>query len=244
MGGALLDPSLQKYVRPLMEASWSPVILQQFFAKYTGRERPFVRVSGSLSSGEVRFTLAQGEVVGVDEAHGEEIMQLLLGMKKMARGSFLVREGNYFDEMDRKAWAYQVGFLGRGVSLYPELTVEQNWRYFGRQYGLTKHELDASISSLSYRLGLEAYMRIPVHQLNPGLVRYADLGCALVHDPKLVLVHDPSSEMHPQMAWHFYQVLQQEKTRGKSIVVTGSSEVLKSVCDRQVSFNHALPNYY
>ncbi len=226
---ALIDPS--RYFRPLLDAQWSPIILEQFFNKVTGKERPFLRLRGVLPQ---ELSVRSGEIVGV-HAEDETILHYLTGFKRSAPGSMLIREGSAFDQVDYRVWPYQVGYAGEKPSLYPELTVEQNWKHFAQHYGLTSSEREMRIRALSQQLGLGPYLQVPVYQLPSGVQRFADLGCAMLHEPKLLCVADPSALLPEPLVNYYYSVLHQERSKGNSVVVVGQhAEVLQKVSDRVI----------
>lgn len=222
MGGPLSNPRFQHVIDPLLSCNWSPIILESFFNKYLGLERPFLRFNGRLPGGHLRFTLASGEFVSINEDQAMSLYRALTGVDPVQEGNIQVREGDYFDELDPHAWAYQVGYAGPQASLYPELTIEQNWRYFGRLYDLTGTELNSRIIQLMRRLRLGGYQHLRVGSLPDSVVRLADLGCALLHDPKLLLVHHPQ-ELPDALVQFYHQILHEEQQRGRSIIISGTS---------------------
>jgi len=217
MGGALVDPSIRKYVRPLIEARWSPVILNNFFTSYLGKDRPIVKIKSLEQGREFEISLHSGTAVKATP----ELLDILLGHKKIKHGGMWVREGNYFDEVDYKSWVYQVGYAGPKISLYPEMSVEQNWHYFAKQYGLTHNERKIQVHNTARRLGLGPYIHWPLHQLPAGVRRLADLGAALMHDPKVLCVD--VSGIDENIMPYYMRVVMEEKQKGNCVVVAGSN---------------------
>lgn len=224
MGKELIERNMSSYVSTLVEARWSPVIVENFFMKLLGKERPFLKLRNVPVNGKMfNLNVRDSEIISVSGEESRNLMKVLSGSRRLRNGNMLVREGNYFDEVDRKSWAYQVGFAGEEHSLYPELSIAQNWKYFGRQYGMNTHEISTRMHRLSGELGLAPYMHIPVHELPESVVVFADLGCAMLHEPKLLCVHRPN--LSANLMGHYSRVLHNERLRGNSIIAYNLPEI-------------------
>lgn len=215
-----------RWITPLREA-WSPVILEHFFAKLNGQGRPYLKLKGVVPG---TLHLRNGEILNVVSKEGEQLLRTLAGIER--RGSMHVCEGNTFDDVDYTQWPYMVGYSGSTSTLYPEMTIEQNLRYFAKQYQLTTTEVERAVFTTGKRLGLLPYFHLPVHQLPSVVARFVDLGCALIHDPKLLLLSDPTG-LPPNLLNHYNSIVCEERAKGRSIVIASTTPI--AIADRRIS---------
>ena len=91
-----------------------------------------------------------------------------------------------------------VGFVPQSLSLYPSLTAEENLRFFGRVYEVQAKKLSNRIESLLELTGLSLRRADPVSTFSGGMKRRLNLACGLVHQPKLLLLDEPTVGVDPQ----------------------------------------------
>jgi ABC-2 type transport system ATP-binding protein len=126
-----------------------------------------------------------------------------------------------------------VGVVPQEVALYPELTGRENLRFFGRMYGLAKQVLTPRVDELLEMVGLEARADDRVATYSGGMKRRLNLAAGLVHDPRLVLLDEPTAGVDPQSRARLFAMVRQLRERGIAVVYTTHyMEEAERLCDR------------
>lgn len=131
-------------------------------------------------------------------------------------------------EGEIKVNAERMGILGQKPALYPKLTVRENLEVFRRILGVKKPDPE-----LVERLGLGRYMDTPVEELSHGNVKKAEILCALLGDPDLLLLDEPLTSLDYESRIQFLGLLGELKERGRTVIaVTHFPELMCPLCDR------------
>jgi len=113
-----------------------------------------------------------------------------------------------------------LGLVPQTVALYPALSAEENLRFFGNLYGISRDRLDARVRSLLDLAGLSARRGEPVCDFSGGMKRRLNLVCALVHEPKLLLLDEPTAGVDPQSRERIYEALAALAAEGLALLLT------------------------
>jgi ABC-2 type transport system ATP-binding protein len=177
------------------------------------RDREAVRsLSFTLSGGEIFGLLGPngagktttiGMIAGVLRPSGGSIH--ILGLDAVASGRSVLRN---------------LGLVPQTVSLYPALTAAENLRFFGNLYGVSGPRLDERLRSLLEMAGLSARSREPVGNFSGGMKRRLNLACALVHQPALLLLDEPTVGVDPQSRERIYEALGALAGQGLALLLT------------------------
>jgi len=163
--------------------------------KLERRDGPRLRVAG------VSFTVQRGEVVGLLGLNGagkSTTLQAIAGVLAPSAGTIRIDGYNVARE-PRRAKA-SLGFLPERPPLYPELTVDEYLRFAARLRGLPGARVAAAVDVAKTRCGLGAVGRRLIQQLSKGYQQRVGLAQAIVHDPPLILLDEPSSGLDPAQA--------------------------------------------
>jgi ABC-2 type transport system ATP-binding protein len=169
----------------------------------------------------ISFTVAAGEVVGYLGPNGSgktTTMRMLLGLMQptsgIARvlGLDIVRQA----ELIRP----QVGYMSQKFALYEELTVRENLAFYGGVYGLNGSSLRARIEAVLKLVGLSGRDRERVTSLPAGSRQRLALGIALVHQPRLLFLDEPTSGVDPQARREFWDLIYQLADGGTTVFVS------------------------
>ncbi|MGO0059081.1 ABC transporter ATP-binding protein [Brevibacillus fluminis] len=186
---------------------------------------------------QLSFTVNPGEVVGLLGENGAgktTTMRLISGILQPSDGE--IRIGGILTSTEPLAARKQVGLLfGGDVGLYGRLTAWENIAYFGRLYGMTEQQLRERIAQASKKLGMESYVRKRVAGFSRGMRQKVAIARALVHDPPVVLLDEPTTGLDVSGALVFRELIAQLRQEGKAILFSSHnmSEV-KKLCDRVV----------
>ncbi|MEM9294285.1 MAG: ABC transporter ATP-binding protein [Planctomycetota bacterium] len=175
--------------------------------------RPRVEAVSSLDL-EVR----RGEVFGLLGPNGSgksTTIKLVLGLLSPTSGRVSVF-GRPATEVSNKK---RVGYLPEESYLYPFLTAEETLGYYGRLYGLSGRAIAERSDALLAMVGLEHARRRPVGEFSKGMMRKVGLAQALINDPELLILDEPTSGMDPIATADVKKVIRRLRDRGKTIVL-------------------------
>ena len=110
---------------------------------------------------------------------------------------------------------------GLGKNLYPDLTVRENIEFFGRLFGQSRGERDRRIAELLESTGLAPFPDRPAKKLSGGMRQKLGLCCALIHDPDLLILDEPTTGVDPLSRRQFWELIERIRSRrpGMSVIV-------------------------
>jgi heme exporter protein A len=173
---------------------------------------PVVAVDG------IDVTLVRGEfltIFGPNGAGKSSLLRMLGGAMRPTRGSVAIG-GAALDYADGE-WRRRVGMLSHQGFLYPQLTAEENLRFYGRLFALD--DVNARVRRRLERVGLSDRASFAVHQLSHGMRQRLALARALLHDPDLVLLDEPFTGLDPAAAGVLRGVLQELRSEQRTVVM-------------------------
>lgn len=129
----------------------------------------------------------------------------------------------------------RIGFSAQHGSFYPNLTVDENIRYFGSLYGFNKAIIEKNAYPLLKELELLDYRKTIVGNLSKGIQKRLDIICALVHDPEIVILDEPMEDLDPYLRKKVCNIIKKLKKKGKSIIICSHFfKELEDICDEIV----------
>lgn len=132
-----------------------------------------------------------------------------------------------------------IGIVPQELALYDELTAQENLELFGSLYGLTRHQLEEATRRTLTLVQLADRRNDRVGTFSGGMKRRLNLAAALLHDPRLLLLDEPTVGVDPQSRNAIFDNLEELKSQGKSIVYTTHyMEEVERMCDRVVIIDH------
>jgi len=168
-------------------------------------------------------------VVGPDGAGKSALLSLIAGTRRLQTGEIDVLGADMRRAAGRALVNRRIAFMpqGLGKNLYPTLSVQENVDFHGQIYGQGRHERTARIARLLAATGLAAFADRPAGQLSGGMRQKLSLCCALVHDPDLLILDEPTTGIDPLSRRQFWTLI--ETLRGAHpgmtiIVATGYME--------------------
>lgn len=166
------------------------------------------------------FSVSRGCVFGFLGPNGAgktTALRLVLGLLKADAGD--VRVLGLDPAKQPREVRLRTGYVSQLHSVYGDLAIDENLRFFGRLYGIGGRELDDCIAEQKARFRLEEH-RGPVAGLGTGVQRRAALACALIHRPELLILDEPTSGMDSLGRRNFWTFLGELTAGGTTIVIT------------------------
>ena len=196
----------------------SPTVDARALSKYYG---PFVAVD------DVSFRIAHGEIVallGPNGAGKTTIMRMLTGYLAPSSGTATICG---FDvRSDRQAVAAAIGYLPENGPLYLDMTPLESLRFFGEARGLARARLHERIGVVAAQCDIRLILDKPIGKLSKGLRQRVGMAQALLHDPPVLIMDEPTAGLDPIQIRHFRAHVR-ELGRDKTIVV--STHILQEV---------------
>ncbi len=174
------------------------------------------------------FELFCGELLGLLGPNGAgktTIINCIAGRQKLDRGQIQIAcEGRLSDS---------VGIVPQELAVYPDLTVYQNLSVFGRLHGLAGGRLKQRIAQALSWAALEQRSRALVSTLSGGMQRRLNIACSVLHQPKILLLDEPTVGIDPQSRERIYTMLDSLLELGTAILLTTHQlDEAQTRCDR------------
>lgn len=170
---------------------------------------------------QVSFQVQKGEIFGFLGPNGSgktTTIRMLLGLLPPSAGSVEVL-GIPVDGDTRPIRA-RVGYMSQRFSLYNDLTVGQNLRFYGAAYGLPAAEMDSRLEAAMAAAGLEGQAHIRTRDLSGGWRQRLALSAAILHQPEVLFLDEPTAGVDPLSRRAFWDLLYQLIQRGVAVFVT------------------------
>lgn len=175
---------------------------------------------------DVTLDIPAGRMVGLigpDGVGKSSLLALAAGARVVQSGTVNVLAGSMANSRHRQRCYSRIAYMpqGLGKNLYPTLSVFENVEFFGRLFGHGREERERRIGELLERTGLAPFTDRPASKLSGGMKQKLGLCCALIHDPDLLILDEPTTGVDPLARRQFWALIADiRKTRpGMSVVV-------------------------
>lgn len=169
----------------------------------------------------INFTVNRGEVFGFLGANGagkSTTIRMLCGLLESTEGTATV--GGYDINTQAESVKQNIGYMSQKFSLYEDLTVEENIRFFGGVYGLENAALQKRMEWAVEMAGLKGREGSLTKELAGGWRQRLALGCAVLHKPQIVFLDEPTSGVDPVSRRNFWELISQLSEEGVTVLVT------------------------
>lgn len=169
----------------------------------------------------ISFEVRPGEIFGFLGANGAgktTALKMLTGLLMPSSGTAIVAGydvARYPEEVKRN-----IGYMSQRFSLYEDLTVRENIRFFGGIYGLSTGQLREKTTQVIEQLGLEQQAGLLVRSLPLGWRQKLAFAVAQIHEPKVVFLDEPTSGVDPLTRRQFWEGIYEASSRGITLMVT------------------------
>jgi ABC-2 type transport system ATP-binding protein len=182
----------------------------------------------------VSFEIAEGETYGLLGPNGAgktTTVSIICGLLDANEGDVLVA-GERIDTKSTRSKA-AIGYVPQEVALYPDLSGEENLRFFGRLYGITGDDLKTRIDRLLAMVELSDRRGERVDTYSGGMKRRINIAAGLLHDPKLLILDEPTVGVDPQSRNAILESVAHLASEGMAVLYTTHyMEEAERLCDR------------
>jgi ABC-2 type transport system ATP-binding protein len=181
----------------------------------------------------ISLQVQEGEIVGLVGADGagkSTLMQLLVGQLRPMAGSAHVLGHDPADPDLRNDLAY----MPQGFGLYLDLSIQENLEFFADLHGMPKLQSAVKIDDLLTRTGLKGFEDRRAGQLSGGMMQKLALACALVTEPRVMFLDEPTTGVDPVSRRAFWDLLETVRSGGVSILYATANMDEAERCDRVV----------
>jgi drug efflux transport system ATP-binding protein len=198
------------------------------------------RIFGSFTAVDhISFDVQEGEIFGFLGANGagkSTTIRMLCGLLRPTAGTATV--GGVDVAKDPEAVKRRIGYMSQRFSLYEPLTVDQNIRFFAGIYGLRGSALEERRAFVLDMAGLKGRENSPTRELAGGWRQRLALGCAILHQPPIVFLDEPTSGVDPISRRRFWNLIGDLAGKGATVLVTTHHLEEAEHCDR-IAIIHA-----
>ncbi|MCW2254789.1 ribosome-dependent ATPase [Providencia alcalifaciens] len=181
---------------------------------------------------DVRLTIPAKKMVGLigpDGVGKSSLISLIAGARKIQQGKVIVLGGDMANEEHRRDVCPRIAYMpqGLGKNLYHTLSVYENVDFFGRLFGQSKEERQYRIQDLLESTGLAPFKDRPAGNLSGGMKQKLGLCCALIHDPELLILDEPTTGVDPlsrAQFWNLIDRIRERQTNMSVLVATAYME--------------------
>jgi len=196
--------------------------------------KDLVKKFGSfMANDHLNSEVDKGEVFGFLGANGAgktTAIKILCGLSHPTSGE--VNVAGYDIYKQRDLIKKNIGYMSQKFSLYDDLSIAENIRFYGGIYGLSRKKIKEKTSEYIEKLGLEKYAKSRVKELPLGFKQKLAFSVAIVHDPPIVFLDEPTGGVDPITRRQFWELIYREAANGKTIFVTTHYMDEAEYCDR------------
>lgn len=160
-------------------------------------------------------------LIGPDGVGKSSLLALISGSRRIQQGQVLVLGGDMAERRHRNRVCPRIAYMpqGLGRNLYPTLSVEENLQFFARLFGHDAAERRRRIDDLTRATGLHGFLERPAGKLSGGMKQKLGLCCALIHDPDLLILDEPTTGVDPLARAQFWELIARIRRQRPSMSV-------------------------
>jgi ABC-2 type transport system ATP-binding protein len=191
---------------------FSPIIIAENLTKKFG---------SFVANDNLSFSVGKGEIFGFLGANGAgktTAIRILCGLLTPTSGKVTVNGYDVYtqSELIKK----QIGYMSQKFSLYPDLTVYENFRFYGGVYGLSSGKIIERVDQLLENLHLKDYRNTLIKNLPQGLKQRLAFAVSVIHEPGIVFLDEPTSGVDPIVRRQFWDLIYRASDEGTTVFVT------------------------
>lgn len=188
----------------------------------------------------ISFTIQPGEFCGILGPNGAgktTTLRMLVGNTPISGGSLRVL--GFAVPQQARAMRQRIGIVAQADNLDVDFSVVENLRVYGRYFGLTRAEIERRIPQLLALASLEDKAHAAIHQLSGGMKRRLSIARALINQPELLILDEPTTGLDPQIRQNIWQLLRQLQKDGLTLILTTHyMDEAERLCGRLIVMDH------
>lgn len=188
----------------------------------------------------IEFYLNEGEILGLLGPNGagkSTTISMISSLIKPSQGDIYLNGESIVK--NPKPLRDILGLVPQDIALYPDLTGYENLKFFGKVYGLKGKKLEKRINEILVLIGLEDKAKQKVETFSGGMKRRLNIGTALLHQPKILIMDEPTVGIDPQSRNHILETVKKLTKQGMTIIYTSHyMEEAEFLCDRIYIMDH------
>lgn len=182
-------------------------------------------------------------IIGVSGGGKTTLLNIIVGFLEQNEGKILINrkylkkskiKKDTFIETKKikKIIKYNFGFSSQSASVYPELTVFENLDYFAKIQKMDKEDIKTNIKTLLKFTDLEKHKTLLAKELSGGMLKRLDIACAIIHNPKLLILDEPTSNLDPLSRANIWDLIKNINANGTTIIIASHLiDELDALCD-------------
>ncbi|WP_121642693.1 ABC transporter ATP-binding protein [Bacillus vallismortis] len=187
----------------------------------------------------ISFEVREGEVLGLLGPNGagkSTTIHMLSGVLSASSGNITILGHNV--KKGSKEMKKGIGIVPQDIAIYEEISAEKNVRFFASLYSLKGEELKTRVKEALELVQLYDRKDDKPKTFSGGMKRRLNIACAIAHQPKLIIMDEPTVGIDPQSRHHILESIKELKTRGASIIYsTHYMEEIEAISDRIIIMN-------
>ncbi|MBW3019637.1 ABC transporter ATP-binding protein [Candidatus Woesearchaeota archaeon] len=234
-------------IRSLMlKAGWPSDLVQKYLSKAKPVEGAIIQVHGISKAfngrnvlESVDFDVNRGEIfgiIGMSGAGKTTLLNLLVGFLRPDQGDvlFTLPSGSVISTVKQPDFVNKFfGFSTQTPSFYSKLTVLENLEYFGTLAGIPERKLRARAKQLLGLVQLSSAQDIAAEALSGGMQKRLDIACALINEPLVLILDEPTADLDPVMRKQLWQLIRDINESGTTVVLASHFLAeIEMLCDR------------
>ncbi|MEI6124623.1 MAG: ABC transporter ATP-binding protein [Bacteroidota bacterium] len=186
-----------------------------------------------VANDDLNFEVYKGEIFGFLGANGAgktTAIKIICGLSKPTSGEATIAGFDVYTQTEKIK--NNIGYMSQKFSLYEDLTVTENIHFFGGIYGMTRKDIKTKTQQLLNKLGLQNSAKKLIKDLPLGWRQKLAFSIAIVHDPKIVFLDEPTGGVDPITRRQFWNQIYDAAAEGVTVFVTTHYMDEAEYCDR------------
>lgn len=192
------------------------------------------RYGNNVALDNLSFDVHKGEILGLLGPNGAgktTAIRVLSGLIGIDSGDILLM--GEVQKVNNIKLKQNLGLVTQEITIFEELTAEENLKFFGGLYGLKGAELARRVKETLAFVGLSEYARQYPKKFSGGMSRRLNIACALVHEPKFIIMDEPTVGIDPQSRNYILKSVKELAEKGTTILYTSHyMEEVQAICSR------------
>ena len=189
---------------------------------------------------QLNLTIYQGETIGLLGPNGagkSTTISMIATLFKPSSGEITYKGESIITKP--QALRSDLGYVPQEIALYDRLSGYENLYYFGGLYGLNRQDLKKRIEEVSEIIGIKERLKRKVSTYSGGMKRRLNIGVALMHSPKLIIMDEPTVGIDPQSRNHILETVKVLNQQGITVIYTSHyMEEVSQLCKRIYIMDH------